>query len=931
MNDLIDKLWPAFEAEVSEQLDQLEQVLARGNLDVDIHFLFRQFHTIKSSSAMMDFGGMEAVAHAAEDLLDLVRKGQRPFDDELLEVLLRAVDALRRQMSSAMQERRPPAPEEALVADLHALRGAPPVAAAPNTAPEVPPVNALQDAVEAYAALARDTLPQLAMACVDGGEWPALGALLAQQAESAGLLAISRLLEKAAAVAPASRLAVLDDLLTRQRHIESLSTLDAGCRSTEDLLRTLLAPEFRNSLDAAGRVGESPLTNQDDAERWLHEAQNLQRHCRLLGLPASQRLLSLVTQVLRELARGTLIASPALGTHLLLGLTLPSELAQGLIEDAPYTALADQLLDNIQHTLHATAQNAPGAEPAPAPTIPGLSPERLATLSADAQAQLSAALAAGQTLVEIDADLDLAGDGGEAFVSWMTNTGTMIANHTVFLGEGANESTQLRFLVALPLPADAIALALAQLDPDGAVLNLHVLNGAQPASKPQELPLSSKPEVRPQTGSNSTVRIDSQALDNFVNRVGELVMLRNTMAHGVSNTEVSTGLRLLQRFFSSTHAPSAAEKQQMQRLVGRLAAYHEQWQQTDTHLQDTLGRLQDDVLALRVVPVSAVFNRMTRIARSLAQAQEKNLHIDCRGEETRIDKGMVDLLVEPLTHMVRNAIDHGLESEGERLAAGKPAAATLTLSAAQQGNNLLITIADDGRGLDLARILAKARRLGLAGEQFYSEDDITQFIFAPGFSTSEQVTAVSGRGVGMDVVKTRITQIGGQIEVSSVPGEGTRFTLRLPLSVAIQNIILVQAGGRLQALPERHVSEVIRLPASAVQTIQGQAACLLRGVVLPLYGLAQLLGSKTQEAAGEELDIIILSDGRHRIGLLVDHIIGRHEVFVRDVHPDILRLPGVGGASILGDGRVVIILDADSLLDLARRNAQNLQTLLSLA
>lgn len=202
-------------------------------------------------------------------------------------------------------------------------------------------------------------------------------------------------------------------------------------------------------------------------------------------------------------------------------------------------------------------------------------------------------------------------------------------------------------------------------------------------------------------------------------------------------------------------------------------------------------------------------------------------------------------------------------------------------------------------------------------------------IFLPGFSTAQQVTEVSGRGVGMDAVKTRVLQLGGQVEVATEPGRGTTFTLRLPLTAAIQNVILVEAGGRQLAVPERNVTEILSLPAAALQSVQGQACCLLRGVTLPLYGLAQLLGqADAAPPAGAAFEVVVMTDGVYRIGLIVDRVTGRPEVFVRDIHPDLVRLPGVGGASILGDGRVVIILDCDNLFELAVRQAQSLRSLL---
>jgi chemotaxis protein histidine kinase CheA len=338
------------------------------------------------------------------------------------------------------------------------------------------------------------------------------------------------------------------------------------------------------------------------------------------------------------------------------------------------------------------------------------------------------------------------------------------------------------------------------------------------------------------------------------------------------------------------------------------------------------------VLALRVVPIALVFNRLPRLVRDLAHGLDRQVHLEISGEEVRIDKGMVDVLSEPMLHLVRNALDHGIESAADRIAAGKPAQARLRVVARQQGNTLLVEVSDDGRGLDHERIRASAISKGLLTAEAaaaLTARELHNLIFLPGFSTAAQVTEVSGRGVGMDAVKTRVLKLGGQVEISTEAGQGTVFTLRLPLSAAIQNVILVESGGRQLAIPERNVTEILSLSASALQSVQGQACCLLRGVTLPLYHLARLLGQPAVAAAAStSLEVVVLTDGVHRIGLIVERVLGRPEVFIRDIHPDLVRLPGVGGASILGDGRVVIIVDCENLFELAVRQAQSLHSLL---
>lgn len=913
MRDLIEQLWPAFEAELSEQLEQLEQELAGRGVQADVHLLFRLFHTIKSSSAMMDFASMEALAHAAEDLLEQLRAGVQSLQPGLVDTLLRTVDALRRQLVEAVARRQAPAAQPALVAELRAaVQGEPPADARFTAPPEHSQEAPADDSpLPRFTELAQRLLPSLAEACLLRQPLPESALALAALAEAAGLRVVARILPRLE-----SGLDTLAELLSRLRHIENLGGLDAGTAGAYALLRQYRAADWQQGLAALRAAGER-------ADLAVLEA--LRAEARLLGLAAAEQLLGLCTQVLRERERGALAWQPALAEQLGLVGEILAELPPELAEDAGSQAMLEQLRDNIVQALQAPDQ----AEAQPlAPDQGanyGLSPAMWAALSAAQRAELPALLSTGHALLEIEADLEGLADGGEAFVHWLSQVARPLANHTIFHGEGDFQSTQLCFLAACAGPVAELMAGLAQLDPEGSLLQLRVLQAgaaqASAAAAPAPAPAALKPAA-------ATVRVDSTALDGFMGRVGELVMLRNMLAHRLQETHATEGLHQLRLLLQAGQEPTAQQRALMLGVLDGLTGLREQLHQLDARLQQSLDLLRQDVLALRVVPVAAVFNRMTRVVWGLAQAQGKDVQVYIQGEDTRIDKGLVDLLAEPLGHMVRNAVDHGLETPEQRRALGKPAQASLQLAASQQGNALLITVADDGRGLDLSRILAKARKLGLADGRDYSAELITDFIFAPGFSTAEQVSAVSGRGVGLDVVKTRLAQIGGQISVHSRPGEGARFSLRLPISVALQGVLLMRAGGRTLALPERQVSEVLSLPAGSVQSVKGQAACMLRGVVLPLYGLDQLLQGGAALPAGRQLEIVVFSDGRHRIGLVVERILGRQEVFVRDLHPDILRLPSVGGAAILGDGSVVIILDGEQLLSLASRRAQGLQELL---
>lgn len=424
--------------------------------------------------------------------------------------------------------------------------------------------------------------------------------------------------------------------------------------------------------------------------------------------------------------------------------------------------------------------------------------------------------------------------------------------------------------------------------------------------------------------SSNVIRVPGEMLDQFMNQIGEMVLVRGQLAHIIGDQRVREGLNRLRHGQEGQLKDPQSQLTDLQQVAESLDDQLRRLQETDALIQGALSRLQDSVMGLRVVPVELVFKRFPRMVRDLALAQGKQIRLELIGQEVKIDKAMVESLADPLLHMVRNSADHGVEKPDERREAGKPDEAVIRIQAEQQGSRIMIRVIDDGKGIDPERVRRKAVDRGLVKEEEslqMSKEDILGFIFRPAFSTADVVTETSGRGVGMDVVRTSVMRLGGTIHLDSEVGRGTTFTMQMPLSAAVQEVLLVNTANQTMAIPGRYVAELVEVSPDEYQTVKGRTAILLRGNFLPIVRLEEVLGYPPAEKQSHRY-VVVLSDGQRTLGVSVQEFVGRQELFTKDIHPRLAALPGVGGASILGDGRVVLILDAAALY----RLAENLQT-----
>jgi two-component system chemotaxis sensor kinase CheA len=388
--------------------------------------------------------------------------------------------------------------------------------------------------------------------------------------------------------------------------------------------------------------------------------------------------------------------------------------------------------------------------------------------------------------------------------------------------------------------------------------------------------------------SGHYVRVDLARLDELMRMIGNLVIMRSRLTDTVAKSE--------------RHLP---------------AAQYRAMEEDAEAIERELRELREAVMRIRLVPVGEIFRRMPFVVRDLARDSGRSVNVVLNGPDTKIDKFLVERMMDPVLHLVRNAVSHGIETPAEREAAGKPPAATLTLSASATGETVVMEVADDGRGIDAARVAERARQVGL-GVPAGPLDNIAllDLISAPGFSTREESDRVSGRGFGMNVVRETLQELGGSIQLETAPGKGTRFIIELPLTLAIAAAMLARIGDQIFAIPQAAVREVAEFDGAAIRQLQGAEVIEFRGAPLPVLRLSSVLGTGASD--GARFHAFIIGTGTAAVGLLVDRIVGHREIVVRSTTDPLIRVEGVIGATDLGDGKAVLILDAAAIARQAR-------------
>ena len=565
--------------------------------------------------------------------------------------------------------------------------------------------------------------------------------------------------------------------------------------------------------------------------------------------------------------------------QLLDALAEPAAVAAAPAPAAAADEITDDEFEALLDQLHGKGPVAPAAEPAPSAPVAAVAPAAGDEITDDEfEALLDQLHGKGQFAADAPA--------APAAPSAAAGAGDNITDDEfeALLDQLHGKGKFVEPAAPAPAPAPAPAAAAAAAAVAASTPAAKPVPTPAPAPAPAPVAPRAAPAATDKPAASeaeTTVRVDTARLDEIMNMVGELVLVRNRLVRLGSN--------------SGDEAMAKAV----------------------SNLDVVTADLQTAVMKTRMQPIKKVFGRFPRLVRDLARSLKKEINLELVGEETDLDKNLVEALADPLVHLVRNSVDHGIESPEQREANGKSRSGKIVLAAQQEGDHILLSISDDGNGMDPDVLRAKAVEKGVLDRDAadrLSEAECYNLIFAPGFSTKAEISDVSGRGVGMDVVKTKISQLNGIINIYSAKGQGTKIVIKVPLTLAIMPTLMVMLGDQAFAFPLVNVNEIFHLDLSRTNVVDGQEVVIVRDKALPLFYLKRwLIHSAAYEEQGEG-HVVILSVGTQRIGFVVDQLVGQEEVVIKPLGKMLQGTPGMSGATITGDGRIALILDVPSML-----------------
>lgn len=929
------EIFSDFIIEAKEHLETIEPNLLElesNPEDLDLlNEIFRPMHSLKGASGFLGLDKINMVAHRAENVLDELRKGKMKTTSHIMDVILNATDVLRTMIENLeTEESEGDVDISPIVGKLDALMKEQ-AGGASASAPE--------------AASAQPVAPVSAAPAPSAPEAEAAGDLAVAERPEPENSPVAESLE-AYALSVSTHEHLTDFVEEAQEIVQNLNQSLLGLEQLDEPQETVndIFRYFHNLKGNSGIVGYSELN------ALTHEAESLLNKVRHKDIAVSHELVDLLLQVadvIESLVNGVNIESgevtPVGTAELLARLQLASQTGTVTAQEAPVAKPESAAQDGkAEDVLSETEESG----------LDGVDPEDVKIFLDTVRQQQEAIHLA---LVELEKD-----SGQQNYVDALYRSLVTVQNSTGYMGfddislnakrtaglVDQARNSDMDFGLMIDILKQECSIISDQIKATVEVLKVQFEKAEEEAAAPE--PATSAPVVdespvlketaesaqsaqpsaetaspakdeapapeaakkpakkagkKPVESSKrnkakiSTIRVDHDKLDHLMNLIGELIINRNRFA-------------MLAR-----HLEEGGEQLDIQDVASNLT-------ETTYAMARISDDLQDTIMKVRMMPVKTVFTRFPRLVRDLSRKSQKAVELITEGEETEMDKSVIEEIGDPLVHLLRNAVDHGLEPPEERLRLGKPETGRVWLRAYHAGNSVNIEVQDDGRGIDPQRMREVGVRKGIVTEEEAKNLDDQQaieLIFAPGFSGAEKVTDISGRGVGMDVVKTNIKNLKGSININTEIGKGTCFTLSLPLTLAIIDALMVTVSGQTYAIPLESVSETTKLDADILTEVNGRKAVTMRDEVLGIMELSEILELDPNLEEREQLPVVVIQDGNRRLGLIVDSLLERQEIVIKPLGAYLGDKEGISGATIMGDGSVVLILDPHEIYRMSMR------------
>ena len=877
-----------------ESLDEMEMALLeleiKPNNNELFHTIFRSMHTIKGAAQFVGLEKVSALSHITEDLLDLLREGKKPVTPTIIELLIQTKDRISQLIVDLEKTKTEIAEVDDLIAKIKCEF------AEDTTEPQVEPEPINEEVESELAAfiaedteatqetedidlasfLSENTEPKTTKEPVDEID---LTSFLTEENESekAGF-ALEDDNNEVIFIPEEEHDQELFSIYMQQLHektaiLDDIANKIAWSHDKIELLNTAIAA-LESLKFSANYMGYETLTNF--YTHWLEtllDAQEAHEHGEEVSFGFIKKHLDKLRQIFPQLGSAP---APSAKTDL-------TQATDNVLDALNAESSMAFLTDFIQQPEHQA--------------VPVHSAELLNSHQETAQASVS------EDEEDLYQKLSLALESSieKAIVSEPINEvfSTLLAASNAQKAKTAKEEMPV-------LKVKTLAEANQEPEPEPEIITVAVDKTTLEKTE------SRKPEKTTSTSTEKalkkSIRVDADKIDALMNQVGELIVDRAYFF------QLANEINELQRYLKEVTGLAQKDLKPVRTFAYRFS-------EAIISLGRTSNELQEGVMKVRMLPISQLFNRYPRLVHDLAHTNHKKVQLEIRGEETELDKMIIEEISDPLIHMIRNAIGHGIETPEERVKAGKPEIGTLILEAYHESNHIVIEVTDDGRGIDTNKIKAKAEEMNIISTEELnrmSSDDLIRFVMLPGFSTAKQIDSTSGRGVGMDVVKKNIEKLNGTIEVESKLGFETKIRLKIPLTLAIIQALLVKVGEDSFTIPLANVEETLRVAQDEISLVEDTEVMYLRGKTLPIFRLSVLFNLKsTQKTEQHNFFVVVVNTGNQKVGLMVDALLGQEEVVIKPLVDYLHEQNCFSGATIIGDGRISLILDVYELINMA--------------